>query len=163
MFWLSSVITVLLAIGWWLTWLATRLDRAHSRVERSWAVLDAALVRRAQRAVEAAQAPGVDPATTLLICDAVGVALDPDLGHHDREQAESALSNVLAVVGLSGIEAEQDRASLARRLHNDAVITAGSLRRRPVVRIFRLAGWAADPKPFEMADHQLVWPSGQER
>lgn len=163
MLWLASVIIGLLIIGWWLTWLATRLDRAHARVERSWAVLDAALVRRAQRAVESAQAPGVDPATTLLICDAAGGALDPDLGHHDREQAESALSHVLALVALSGIQAEQDRACLARRLHNDAVIIAGSLRRRPVVRVFRLAGWATDPKPFEMADHQLVWPSGQER
>lgn len=161
---MACVLIVLLVCGWWLSWLATRLDRAHARVERTWATLDTALVRRAQRAAELAQRPGVDPASTLLVCDAAAVALELDLSPELREQAESTLSHVLNLVGLPGLELEQERATLARRLHNDAVSTASSLRRRPVVRTFRLAGWAAPPRPFEMADDQeLVWSGGKER
>ena len=159
---LAAGVIILLSVGWWLSWLATRLDRAHGRVERSWAALDVALVRRAQRAADVARESGVDPATTLLVCDAAAVALEIDLAHEEREQAESALSHVLGLVALSGLEQEQDRAVLARRLYNDAVSTARALRDRPIVRTFRLAGHAVEPKPFEMADdQQLVWSGGQ--
>lgn len=48
---LAALVVILLAYGWHLTWLASRLDRAHRRVERSWAVLDAALARRVDLAV----------------------------------------------------------------------------------------------------------------
>jgi hypothetical protein len=149
---LALVVIALLVAGWWLSWLATRLDRAHTRVERSWAILDAALVRRAQAAVEVARRPVVDPASTLLVCDAAAEALEPDLAPGAREGAESALSHVLDLVALPGLDPERDRCALARRLHNDAVTTARTLRRRPVVRLFRLAGRAAEPRPFEMAD-----------
>jgi len=153
-----AVLVILLLAGWWLSGLASRLDRAHLRVERSWAVLDTALVRRAERAVEMARTSGVDPATTLLVCDAAAEALELDLPQGNREQAESNLNHVLDLVGLPGLELEQERAVLARRLYNDAVSTARSVRRRPVVRAFRLAGRAAEPQPFEMVDdQQLVW------
>jgi hypothetical protein len=159
---LAAVVIILLSVGWWLSWLATRLDRAHARVERSWAALDVALVRRAQRAADVARGPGVDPATTLLVCDAAAAALEIELTHEEREEVESSLSHVLGLVALAGIEQEQDRAMLARRLYNDAVSTARVLRDRPIVRTFRLAGHAAEPKPFEMADDlQLVWSDGQ--
>jgi hypothetical protein len=106
----------------------------------------------------------VDPATTLLVCDAAAAALEPELPRHLRELAESTLSHVLDLVVLAGVEREQERATLARRLHNDAVSTAVRLRRRRSVRWFRLAGWAEEPAPFEMADdHGLVWSGGEER
>lgn len=149
---LTCLLVVLLGLGWWLSWVATRVDRAHARVERAWAVLDAALVRRSQRAVELAQQPRVDRASSLLVCDAAAEALEPDLTPAEREQAESSLSHVLQLVALPGLDLEQDRASLARRLHNDAVSTACALRRRPVVRTLRLAGRAGEPRPFEMAE-----------
>ena len=47
----------------------------------------------------AGAAPGVDPASALLVSDAAAAALEPDLSHHDRERAESDLSHVLEVVG----------------------------------------------------------------
>ena len=90
---------ILLIIGWRLSWLATRVDRANARTESTWAALDAALVRRAQRAAELCAAPGVDPASALLVSDAAAAALEPDLSHDDRERAESDLSHVLEVVG----------------------------------------------------------------
>jgi len=155
---LDLVIIVALIIGWRITWLATRVDRANVRAERTWAALDAALVRRAQRALELVLMTGSDPATALLVSDAAKAALEPNLSRHDREHAESYLSHVLDAVGSmlpgssSRLEAECARASICRRLHNDAVATALSLRRRRTVRILKLAGRAVEPRPFEMAD-----------
>jgi hypothetical protein len=155
---LDLVIIVALIIGWRITWLATRVDRANVRAERTWAALDAALVRRAQRALELVSMTGSDPATALLVSDAAKAALEPNLSRHDREHAESYLSHVLDAVGSmlpgssSRLEAECARASICRRLHNDAVATALSLRRRRTVRILKLAGRAIEPRPFEMAD-----------
>lgn len=146
------VVVVMLSVGWRLSWLATRLDRAHHRVERAWAALDAALVRRAQQAAELAGSPNLDPASALLLSDAAAAALEPELAPGERERAESDLSHVLTLVLPGGTTAEQDRASLGRRLHNDAVRTAGALQQRRTVRVFRLAGHACPPRTFEMAD-----------
>lgn len=154
----AGLVIVLLAAGWRLTWLATRVDRANTRAERTWAALDAALVRRAQGAAELALAPGIDPASALAVSDAAAAALEPDLGRAERERAESDLSHVLDLVtpGLGGrgdrLAGLRDRAGLSRRLYNDAVATARTLHRRRTVRLFRLAGHAAEPAPFEMAD-----------
>jgi len=148
----AGVVVVLLALGWWLSWVATRLDRAHYRVEGTWAALDAALVRRAQRAAELAGAVPRDPAIGLLVADAAAAALQPDLNPLARERAESDLSHVLALVALPGLAEETERLRLARRLHNDAVATARTLRRRTLVRLFRLAGHARTPEPFEMTE-----------
>ena len=154
----SLMIIVVLIVGWRVTWLATRVDRANVRAERTWAVLDAALVRRAERALELVLVPGIDPATALLVADAANAALDPQLSRQDRERAESDLSYVLDAIGpmlpseSNRLESERARATICRRLHNDAVATALSLRRRYSVRLLQLAGHAAEPRPFEMAD-----------
>ncbi len=150
--WGAALVIVLLVTGWRLSWLATRVDRAHHRVERAWAALDAALVRRAQRAAEIAGSPGLDPASALLLSDAAATALAPDLEPAAREQAESDLSHLLGFISPAEIAVEQDRAALVRRLHNDAVSTARALRERPAVRLFRLSGRARAPRTFEMAD-----------
>ena len=163
----ALLIIVALLVSWRISWLAPRVllssvlprvDRANMRAERTWAALDAALVRRAQRALEVVLMPGIDPATALLVSDAAHAALQPHLSHHDRERAESDLSHVLDAAGpmLPGnagrLDSERARASICRRLHNDAVATALSLRRRFTVRILLLAGRAAEPRPFEMAE-----------
>jgi hypothetical protein len=153
-----ALLIAALSLGWRLTWLATRVDRAHHRVERAWAALDAALVRRAQRAAELAGGAHLDPASALLLSDAAGAALEADLTAPQRELAESDLSHVLEMLSPAGIADEQQRASLGRRLYNDAVSTARGLRDRRTVRLFRLAGNAQQPRSFEMADPRgLVW------
>lgn len=158
---LASAIIVALIMGWRITWLATRVDRANVRAERTWAALDAALVRRASRALELVLTPGIDPATALLVSEAANAALEPNLSRGDRERAESDLSNVLDVIGprlpagSSRLESERARASICRRVHNDAVATVLSLRRRYTVRALQLAGRAAAPRPFEMADGSI--------
>jgi hypothetical protein len=158
---LAFTIIVALIMSWRITWLATRVDRANVRAERTWAALDAALVRRASRALELVLIPDIDPATALLVSDAANAALEPNLSRGDRERAESDLSNVLDAIGprlpagSSRLESERARASICRRVHNDAVATVLSLRRRYTVRALQLAGRAAAPRPFEMADGSI--------
>ena len=141
--------------------MATPLDRAQARAERTWAALDAALVRRAELALELIVIPGIDPATALLLLDTAAAALEPNLSRRDRERAESDLSHVLDAVGsmLPGspntLDSERARASICRRLHNDAVATALSVRRRYAVGTLRSPDRAAEPRPFEMADSDL--------
>jgi hypothetical protein len=159
---MALMIIIGMILGWWIIWLATRVDRAHARAVRAWAVLDAALAQRAQRALELVLLPGIDPATALLVSDAAAAALEPNLSRHDRERAETDLSHLLDAVGsmhpatASRLDAERSRASICRRLHNDAVATALSLRRRYTIRILRLAGRAVEPRPFEMADGEYA-------
>jgi hypothetical protein len=154
----ALMIIVVVVLVWRITWLATRVHRATTRAERTWSVLDAALVGRAQRAAELVMMPGIDPATALLVLDAAAAALEPDLCHAERERAESDLSHVLDVVDPilrvkpSALDLERARATMYRRLHNDAVATALSLRRRHIARILRLARHSIEPRPFEMAD-----------
>jgi hypothetical protein len=154
---LAVMIIVAVVLIWRITWLAARVNRATARAQRTWSVLDAALVGRAQRAAELVRIPGIDPAAALLVLDAAAAALEPELRHGERERAESDLSHVLDVVEAMlranpELDLERARARIYRRLHNDAVATALSLRRRHMVRIFGLARHSVEPRPFEMAD-----------
>ena len=153
---LALLIIVVVILVWRISWLASRVHRVTTRAERTWSALDAALVGRARRAAELVMMPGLDPATALLVLDAAVAALEPDLSRGDRERAESDLSHVLDAVdpmlpaSPRELASERARASLYRRLHNDAVATALLLRRRYTVRILRLAGRSAEPCPFEI-------------
>jgi hypothetical protein len=156
---LTIIVGVLLV--WRITWLATRVHRTTTRAERTWSVLDAALMGRAQRAAELVMMRGIDPAAALLVLDAAAAALEPDLCQGERERTESDLSHVLDAVHPmlparpTELDMERARASMCRRLHNDAVSTALALRRRRTVRILRLARHAVEPRPFEMADGSI--------
>jgi CcmD family protein len=108
---LGLVIGVLL--GWYLLFIARRLDRLHRRVEGAQAALDNQLLRRATAATELAGSGVLDPASSLLVASAAveaieagegraaQVALDPFSGSRmaehdaDREAAESDLSRAL--------------------------------------------------------------------
>jgi hypothetical protein len=158
---LALTIIVVVALVWRITWLSTRVHRATTRAERAWSALDAALVGRAQRAAELVMMRGIEPATALLVLDAAAAALEPGLCQEEREQTESDLSHVLDVVDPmlparpSELDMERARASMYRRLHNDAVSTALALRRRQTVRILRLASRSIEPRPFEMAEGSI--------
>jgi hypothetical protein len=158
---LAVLIIVLVILAWRIAWLTSRVHRATVRTERTWSALDAALVGRAQRATDLVTMPGIDPPTALLVLDAAAAALEPDLCRGERERAESALSHVLDAVdpmlpaSPSELASERARASIYRRLHNDAVSTALALRRRHTVRILRLARRSVEPRPFEMAEGSI--------
>jgi hypothetical protein len=178
-----SVTVVLLALlvllGWYLTFSATRLDRLHARLEGARSALDAQLVRRASVALQIASSGRLDPATSLLLADAAHQAREVDA--HDqtaRELAESNLTRTLrATFADPGVAAEMQahpvgrelvhelaaaglRVQLARRFLNDVVRAARVVRRKRVVRYLRLAGHAQWPETFEMSDTPPDTPTG---
>ncbi|HEY3754315.1 MAG TPA: NUDIX domain-containing protein [Pseudonocardiaceae bacterium] len=155
---LIVVLAVAVVFGPWLLGTANRLDRLHVRTDAAWAGLDATLARRAV-VTRAVAATGSVPQAC---ADALRAAADhaelADRG--EREAAENELSRQLAGLDRTAVpsalaeelaDAEQ-RVVLARRVHNDAVRDTRSLRRRRLVRWLRLAGTAAQPDYFEIAE-----------
>jgi 8-oxo-dGTP pyrophosphatase MutT (NUDIX family) len=155
---LVVVLGAALVFGPWLLGTANRLDRLHVRTDAAWAGLDAALARRAvvTRAVAATGTVSTSCVAALrAAADRAELA-----GRDDREAAESDLSRLLgdldratmpAALAEELADAEQ-RVVLARRVHNDAVRDTLSLRTRRLVRWLRLAGTAAQPHYFEIAE-----------
>lgn len=169
--WLPLVLALLLVLGWYLSYSASRLDRLHHKVESSRAALDAQLVRRCVAALEVASY--LDPATALLLADTAAAALEAGESAapaSEREEAENDLTRALAVAFEDGedvraLAAEAhtreamttlrqacERVQLARRFHNEAVAQAQRVRRKRVVRWARLAGYAPWPVTFEVDD-----------
>lgn len=132
--------------------------------------MEHALARRRDIAELVVASGLIDPASGLLIGDAVATvdAVDP-ADDSARGLAESNLTAVLGVVFDDPLEvdammrepggdvvrrlADQSRrVEIGRRFYNDAVFATVQMRRRPAVRWFRLQGRAALPVPFEMND-----------
>jgi 8-oxo-dGTP pyrophosphatase MutT (NUDIX family) len=159
---LLVVLLLFAALRLWST--ANRLDRLHVRTEAAWAALEGALSRRIV-ATRAAAAAGAFP--------------DPDAGRlreltrladradrRARADAENDLSRALASqppVLEPDLAAEladaSERVALARRLYNDAVRDTRALRAAWFTRMFRLAGRAALPDYFEIADRPAADPT----
>ena len=103
----TFIVILVIGIAWYLSYSAARLDRLHAKVEGAMSALDAALVRRAEAALELANSGVLDPASALLIADAATESIERtteqpvtgDLldGQHfgGREQVESDLSEAL--------------------------------------------------------------------
>lgn len=155
----------------WLSNLAGRADRLNHRIELAAASLDTQLVRRSSAAESLATSGLLDPGTSMVLAVAAMGArtVDPE-ARRDREMAESELSHdlrlalgdpdVAAELAANPVGAEllddlgrsARRVELARRFHNEAVVACRALRRKRMVRWFRLAGSAAYPETFEMDD-----------
>jgi hypothetical protein len=166
--WTLVLLGLLLVVGWYLYFSATRLDRMHARVEGARSALDAQLVRRASVSLQLAVSGLLDPATSLLLAAAAHEARESD--DADREVAESNLTRALQAAfddpGLrEALEADPAgrelileltgsclRVQLARRFLNEAVRGARVVRRKRAVRYARLAGHAPWPPTFEMDD-----------
>ncbi|KGN33316.1 hypothetical protein N802_14875 [Knoellia sinensis KCTC 19936] len=103
----TMIALVLLAVAWYLSYSASRLDRLHAKVEGAVSALDAQLVRRAEATLELATSGSMDPATSLLLGDAASEALERHTHHplsHDlldgqtfagREGTETDLTETL--------------------------------------------------------------------
>lgn len=168
MTWTLIGVVVVILIGFYLSWTATRADRLHNRVEAAFAALEAQLYRRSGVALEVATAGLLDPASSLVIADAAGLARSAEPA--EREAAESNLTRALALAFddpetraelsrrpgadelLAELWAACRRVELARRFHNDIVANARTLRARRVVRWLRLAGRARLPETVELDD-----------
>jgi len=93
--WTLIVLVVLAVVLWgfYISWRASRLDRLHNRTEAARTALDLAMVRRSSAAYELASSGLLDPATSLLLADAVCRAKDADPA--ERDLAESDLTRAL--------------------------------------------------------------------
>lgn len=158
--WLLLALALLISV-WYLTFTATRLDRLHHRVETSWANLDVLLQKRAAVALEIAHSDIADPATSVLLTAAAYQARDANI--QNRSQAESGLSGALGLLledsehlataadsalltELSGLT---DKIRIGIAIHTDAVSRTQMVRRKLVVKLFRLAGTAPLPITYE--------------
>jgi len=158
---------LLLAFLWYLTFLATRLDRLHHRVETSWANLDVLLQKRAAVALEIAHSDIADPASSLLLTGAAYQARDANI--ESRSAAESGLSGALGLLLedsehlstaadnalLTELSALTDKIRVAIALHTDAVTRTHLVRGKIMVRVFRLAGTAPLPVTYEFESDVL--------
>jgi hypothetical protein len=168
--WTYIVLIVLVVVvgGVYVSWRAGRLDRLHNRVEAARTALDLAMVRRSAVAYELASSGLLDPATSLLLADAVRRAKEakPD----ERDLAESDMTRSLrAAFGqpefrvslacgdgaaelVAEVEAAAHQVYIARKFYNDVAARTIDARRRPLARVFRLSGNAPQPEFFEMDD-----------
>ena len=161
---LFALLIVMLLVVWYLSFTATRLDRLHHRVETSWANLDAALKTRSALALEIARSNLVDPATSMLLLAAAHVAVIA--GHEERSDAEAELSELLlSLLAEEALESDDEifnelksaraRLRVAIALHLEAVTKTQEQRKRPLVRLFRLAGRAPLPVRYPFEDIEV--------
>jgi hypothetical protein len=156
-----ATLFIVAIFGWYLSFLATRLDRLHHRVETSWANLDSLLQRRAAIAIEIARSEISDPASSLLLTFAAHQAREASV--KDRSQAETGLSGALGILLESSTAvqslAEQDllreltelndKIKVAIALHVESVNRTQLIRSKWIIRAFRLAGRAPVTYEFE--------------
>jgi hypothetical protein len=154
-------VTLALAVFWYLSFSASRLDRLHHRVETSWASLDSLLQRRAAIALEIARSAITDPATSLLLTASAYQARSADI--EDRSSAESVLSGALGMMLaeresivaksdqalLHELEQLTDKIKVAISIHVESVTRTQLIRSKLVFRLFRLAGTAPLPVTYE--------------
>lgn len=152
---------IIAVFAWYLSFLASRLDRLHHRVETSWANLDSLLQRRAAIALEIARSEISDPASSLLLTFAAHQAREASV--KDRSQAESGLSGALKILLESSTSIQSDierelirelaelneKIKVAVSLHVESVNRTQLIRSKLVIRIFRLAGRAPLPVTYE--------------
>jgi len=159
------IVGLILVLAWYLSFLASRLDRLHHRVETSWEHLDALLQRRAAVALEIAHFSEIDPATSLVLTASAYQAREATI--LERSESESSLSEVLKLFLGEGAD-EILNPVLSRELreitekirygittHLEAVNSARNLRNKVGVRIFRLAGHAPLPVRYAFEDDVL--------
>lgn len=161
---LFGILILMLLLVWYLSFTATRLDRLHHRVETSWANLDAALKTRSALALEIARSNLVDPATSMLLLAAAHVAVVAD--HSERADAEAELSELLlSLLTEQALDSEgeifrelsaaRERLRIAIAIHLEAVTRTQAQRKRPVVKLFRLAGRAPLPVRYPFEDIEV--------
>lgn len=162
---LVVLVAVLVGVVGWAYQTANRLNRLHVRCELSWQALDGALARRAV----VARAVAIEAYSDGSADETAGkrLALLADLANRaeraprsTRETAENELSAALTTIEPASLPAAmvaeladaEARVLLARRFHNDAVRDTVALQERPLVRLLHLAGTAALPTYFEIAE-----------
>ena len=163
---LLTLLTIVI-IGWYLSFLASRLDRLHHRVETSWATLDSLLQQRAALAQQIVAESNLDPATAYLISTSAISARKANI--IERSAAESVLSESLKLVQNSAQDNSLElpsellvelsditnKVKMAINIHLEAVNATRNVRSKIFIRLFRLAGKAPLPVRYEFEDDSL--------
>lgn len=156
MWWITAVVTLLVLVSAYLAWTTARVDRLHARAAAAARALEAQLLRRSAAAAVLAEA-----ASELDLYAIARTAIDarPD----DREAAENDLTRHLRGTALpagdpatESVVAASRRLALARQVHTDLVRDALAARRRPVVRLLRMARRHESPRYFDIDDPTLT-------
>ena len=157
-------IGLLILFLWYLSFSATRLDRLHHRVESSWAALDSLLQRRAAIALEIAHSQFADPGLSLILNQAAHLAREAEIS--ERSDAESGLTSALGLLLENEKDTKEDhlikelaqitdRIRVAVKLHVEAVNRTQLVRRKLIVRTFRLAGRAPLPSIYRFEEDAI--------
>jgi hypothetical protein len=169
--WVLLIGLVLGAVTVTLSWLAGRLDRLHIRLTTAHASLERQLGDRVGATVRVASSGLLDPASAVVLMSAAEMART-SAGTADHERLQSALSETLRAVfadepvvadlwrtaddadrsALADLAAACERVRLAHGFHDDLVRRTQSMRRRWMVRWFRLAGHAPWPVAYPIDD-----------
>ena len=150
-----AVAAVLFAYLWWT---AHRVERVHVRAASAGRALDQHLLRRAAAAAVVAERRDIGE-----LYAAARLALDAAL--EEREAAENDLSRQLASISMTeadpatrALVVTNRRVGLARQVHTDLVRDAHTARRRPLVRMLRMARRYPRPEYFDIVEPALVAP-----
>jgi hypothetical protein len=167
-----SVVAVVVALATYLTWVATRVDRLHARAAAAFAALDVQSERRARAAEDLGEREQVadtrDAALTVLAW-LMPDDVPPDELPRDeqpppgtRVEAENRLTRELRLAAtkfdaetMTDVAETSRRLALARQVHSDLVRDALAARRRPIVRLLRLARRHERPEFFDIDDPVL--------
>jgi hypothetical protein len=156
MWWVTGIVVAVALLSAYLIWTARRVERLHVRAESAGRALDAHLLRRAAAAAVVAE---TYDSGELYAAARIALDAEPD----EREAAENDLTRQLRTVPLiasdpatSTLIATSRRAGLARQVHTDLVRDALSARRRPVVRLLRMARGHARPRYFDIVEPTMV-------
>jgi hypothetical protein len=172
MWWIIGVVAVVVLAATYVTWLAARVDRLHARAAAAHTALDAHLVRRAATALELATAlDSTGAAGAAPLRRAAHAALDDGPAQpaaEDRPAVENDLTLALRALPAVPAEAQERyaavvgasrRVALSRQVHDDLVRDARAMRRRRLVRLFRLTRRHPEPRYFDVDDPMIAEPS----
>lgn len=152
--WVVVAVAVTLFAAW-AYFTAQRLDRLHTRLDRSREALQAALDRRA--AVVAAVVPQLRERARAI----EEVRLDARDVDNRLELERTFAADLVALTEDQAPEVRrelqdaQTRVFLALRFYNEAVSDTRDLRLRPLVRVLRLGGTAALPEYAALEELEL--------
>ncbi len=155
MWWVMGVVAAVAVLSAYLGWTAHRVERVHVRAQSAGRALDQHLLRRA-----AAAAVVAERSDAAELYAAARSALDA--APEEREAAENDLTRRLRGIPLTGADAAtralvatSRRVVLARQVHTDLVRDALTARRRPLVRLLRMARRYPRPEYFDIVEPAL--------
>jgi hypothetical protein len=143
-----TVVAVVVVVATYLTWLATRVDRLHARAHAAYSALDAQSVRRAAAAAEVGDRDGLRDVQAAARAVLAAHPDDRQTAENDLTWALRAAAGKVDLAGPSGVGEASRRLALARQVHTDVVRDALAVRRRPLVRLLRLARRHNPPPRF---------------